>query len=349
MEERLSLKEVVLSVQHLIFYLFSQWKLIVLIGSSFSILVSVYVRYIQEIEYTAETTFVVESSSAGLTNDVSSLATAVGISLGGAEQSNILFNTDNILQLTMSYRLMRKTFMEVDTFDARPQRLITRFLERKEILPRWQEDMPDLTFEIPLEEMTVEHDSLLKLTLEDFMEKLETERIDRRLDILSIKVTDTDEEFAKKFNEVLVRNVNEFYVETKTLKTGENLHVLQKRADSVKSQLDNALREFGQVSASVPNPNSLQSRALINSRKLEIDITVAAAVYQEVLKQLEIAKITHQTNTPIIQIVDRPIFPLENSKPRLLKLLIINGFIGAFLVIAFLLGRRLYQFIMESE
>lgn len=349
MEERLSLKEVVISVQHLIFYLFSQWKLIMLVGSSFSILVSVYARYIKDIEYTAETTFVVESGSSGVTNDVSSLASAVGISLGGVSQSNSLFNSDNILKLTMSYRLMRKTFMEVDTFDAQPQRLITRYLEHKEILPRWQEELPDFTYEIPLEQMTVEHDSLLKLTLEKFTEKLAAEKIDRRLDILSIKVTDTDEEFAKKFNEVLVRNVNEFYVETKTLKTGENLQVLLKQADSVKTVLDQALKEYGLVSASVPNPNALQYRAIVNTQKLEIDMTVAAAVYEEVLKQLEIAKITHQTNTPIIQIVDRPIFPLENSKPRLLKLLIINGFIGAFLVIAFLLGRRLYQYVMKSE
>ena len=216
-------------------------------------------------------------------------------------------------------------------------------------MSKWENELPGFTYEIPLEEMTVKHDSLLKLTLEKFTKQLSADKVDRRLDILSIKVIDTDELFAKKFNEVLVRNVNQFYVETKTLKTGENLQGLLKQADSVKSVLDQALKDYGIVSASVPNPNVLQYRALVNSQKLEIDMTVAAAVYEEVLKQLEIAKITHQTNTPIIQIVDRPVFPLENSKPRLLKLLIINGFIGAFLVIAFLMGRRLYQFIMESE
>lgn len=348
-EERLSLKEVINRFRGLVAYLIGQWKLIGAVAVGFASLVSVYSFFIKDVEYSAETTFVVQSGGKGVNNDVSSLASAVGISLGGLGQSSSLFNSENILKLTSSYRLMRKTFLEIDTFDTAPQRLITRYITEKEILQKWQKDLPDFTYEVPLEQMTVEHDSLLKLVLEKFNKQLVAEKVDRRLDILSIKVTDTDERFAKIFNEALVKNVNEFYIETKTLKTGENLKILHKQADSVKQVLDQALIDYGLESQRVPNPNAIKYNALVGAQKLEIDLQVAAAVYQEVLKQLEVAKITHQTNTPIVQVVDEPIYPLENSEPKVLKLIIINLILGGAMCVAFLVGKKTYQFIMSHE
>ena len=347
-EERISIKDVIVRFQGLFVYLMGQWKLIGAVSVGFAILMSVYSFFIKKVEYSAETTFVVQSGSKGVSNDVSSLASAVGISLGGVGQSSNLFNSDNILKLTSSYRLMRKTFMEVDTFDNQPQRLVTRYITDKKILRKWQKEFPDFTYEVPLEEMTVRHDSLLKVVLERFLPKLVAEKVDRRLDILSIKVTDTDEPFAKRFNEVLVRNVNEFYVETKTLKTGENLKILHRQADSVKQVLDQALADFRLETERIPNPNSIKNNSVLRAQKLEIDMQVAAAVYEEVLKQLEVAKITHQTNTPIVQVVDEPVLPLDNSKPKLLKTIVVNLIIGGILALMFLITRKIYRVIMRE-
>ena len=52
--------------------------------------------------------------------------------------------------------------------------------------------------------------------------------------ILEIGFNHKSEKLAKNFNDNLVKIVNQFYNETKTLKTSSNLKILQRQSDSVK-------------------------------------------------------------------------------------------------------------------
>ena len=38
-----------------------------------------------------------------------------------------------------------------------------------------------------------------------------------------------------------------------------------------------------------------------------IDVQANSAIYQELLKQLELAKVTHRNNMPLIQVIDSPV------------------------------------------
>jgi uncharacterized protein involved in exopolysaccharide biosynthesis len=59
-----------------------------------------------------------------------------------------------------------------------------------------------------------------------------------------------------------------------------------------------------------------------------IDVQANSAIYQELLKQLELAKVTHRNNMPLIQIIDSPSYPLENSRWKLLKTIIYGMILG---------------------
>ena len=145
---------------------------------------------------------------------------------------------------------------------------------------------------------------------------------------------------AKTFNENLVNIVNKFYQETKTFKTGANLKTLQRQADSVKTELDASIMILAMTDQNIPNPNPLSKTNLVPYQKALVSVEANGAIYQEILKQLELAKISHRNNMPLIQIIDKPEYPLENSKWKFIKTLI-NGFIFGFtLSIIFLsLGR----------
>jgi len=67
------------------------------------------------------------------------------------------------------------------------------------------------------------------------------------------------------------------------------------------------------------------------------------------LKNLELAKITLLRETPLYQIIDEPSLPLLQERPGKLMSLIIGGFIGAFLIMMYLVVRRILKGIYQTE
>jgi uncharacterized protein involved in exopolysaccharide biosynthesis len=70
-------------------------------------------------------------------------------------------------------------------------------------------------------------------------------------------------------------------------------------------------------------------------------------MYTEVAKNLELAKISLSEQTPIIQVVDAPKFPIEKKKNSIPKAILIGCFLGGFLMAAFVIARRVYRLIMK--
>jgi hypothetical protein len=180
---------------------------------------------------------------------------------------------------------------------------------------------------------------LVKLIKKEY---LLVDKPSRKTTILEIGFDHKDEVLAKIFNENLVKIVNEFYQKTKTLKTGSNLNILQRQSDSVKIVLDSSIMILAETDQNIPNPNPLSKVNLVPYQKAMIDLQVNSAIYQELLKQLELAKVTHRNNMPLIQVIDKPSYPLENSRWKLFKTLIYGLIFGfSFSVFSLSLKRTL--------
>ena len=133
------------------------------------------------------------------------------------------------------------------------------------------------------------------------------------------------------------------YLETKTKKTGENLRILQTQADSVRAILDASLGTLASEQDRVPNANPLLSTATVEGRRKQVDVQTSAAVFEEIVKNLEMAKISHRINTPLIQLIDSPRLPLKRTEIRLVKGSVYGAFILGVLALSLLYLRRLYQ------
>ena len=159
-------------------------------------------------------------------------------------------------------------------------------------------------------------------------EYLLVDKPSRKTTILEIGFNHKDELLAKAFNENLVSIVNQFYFDTKTLKTGSNLEILKKQSDSVKNVLDESILFLAEKDQNIPNLNALDKVSMVPYQKAMIDVQANSAIYGEIVKQLELAKVTHRNNMPLIQIIDKPILPLENSRWKFLKTFILSFIIG---------------------
>ena len=93
----------------------------------------------------------------------------------------------------------------------------------------------------------------------------------------------------------------------------------------------------------VPNANPLLNAATVNERRKQVDVQTSAAVFEEIVKNLEMAKINHRINTPLIQLIDSPKLPLKRSEIRLVKGMVYGAMIFGFLALSFLYLRRIYQ------
>jgi len=79
------------------------------------------------------------------------------------------------------------------------------------------------------------------------------------------------------------------------------------------------------------------------SKKMQIDVQSNTAILTNLVVQLELAKITLRKETPLIQLIDRPILPLTKEKFGKLKSLILGGFLAGFLTVLYLVFAQLFK------
>ncbi len=334
-------KEVILNLNEWIGFFLSKWKILILsglIGMGLGALVSVFTKPV----YHAETSFVLEESEGSGMGQMNGLASLVGVNLGSLGGTSGLFQGDNIMELYRSNRMIGETLLSPFNDSLL---LIDRFVQFEKLDKKWASKVTfsELNFTLPREEFSVTQDSVI-MEIADLIRKnqLAVAKPDRKLSIIQVSISSKDELFAKAFNEKLVEKVNSFYLETKTKKTGENLAILQTQADSVRAVLDESMVSYSSSTDRIPNSNPLRSISTIDSRKIQVDVQASGAVYQEIVKNLEIAKVNHRNNSPLIQIIDSPRLPLRRSEIRLVKGMVIGCAITGLLMLSGLYFRRLY-------
>ena len=349
-DDSITLRELIGRFESFIKYLISRWLYLVL-GAISVLLVLVFYSFIKAPSYTAKTSFVLDNESSGGLGQLSSLASLAGVNVGGLSEGGGLFQIDNIQELYRSRRMIEKTLL-TPTKHQSDKLLIDYYGEVENRTDKWKDKLNngDLDFNKPREEFTRAQDSLLmEVTKRIQKSNLIVSKPSRKLSILEVAVRHQNEFFAQEFDQVLVRNVNEFYVDTRTKKARENLQLLQGQTDSVKRVLDQKIYELADATQKLPNANPLYATNQVPIQKLNIDLQTSAAVYAEMVKNLEVSKITLRNTTPLIQIIDEPILPLEDEGWSLLKTVIIGGFLGAILMLIYLSLKYFYQQAMSEH
>ena len=316
-------------------------KGIIVLGSFCILFFTISYNYIIKPTYFARTTFVLDNDDTSSMGDLSSLASLAGINASSFIDASSLFQIDNIQELYRSNTMIKKTLMSTANDGKKDFKLIDRLIEVEKLKHKWDKLGVDTKNLWSTASISRTKDSLIKELIKTIKkENLIVEKPSRKTTILEIGFDHKDEILAKTFNENLVKIVNQFYNKTKTLKTGSNLEILQRQSDSVKVVLDTSIMLLAEIDQSIPNPNPLSKVNLVPYQKAMIDVQANSAIYQELLKQLELAKVTHRNNMPLIQVIDSPSYPLENSRWKLLKTIVYGLILGLVFSIFFLSFKR---------
>jgi hypothetical protein len=166
---------------------------------------------------------------------------------------------------------------------------------------------------------------------------------DKKVAIISIDVASTNELFAKYFTEALVKEVSDFYIETKSKKSRDNMLILERQTDSIRRALNGAI-----TGVAVANDNTFALNPAMNVRRApsarrQVDVQANTAILTELVKQSELAKVTLRKETPLIQVIDAPILPLKKEKFGKAKGILLGGILAGFLTVLVLIMRRVLK------
>ena len=339
-EERISLTFLIKGFREWITFLFSKSNQIIF-GTVSILFFTISSNYLINPVHYARTTFVLDNeNSAGSIGDLTSLASLAGINASSFIDASSLFQIDNIQELYKSNSMIKKTLLSEFDFENKSFLIIEKFIKAERLEKKWKNLGVEIN-DFRSKQSTRIKDSLVKELIKTIKKDfLIVNKPSRKTTILEIGFDHKDEILAKTFNDNLVDIVNNFYNKTKTFKTGLNLEILQRQADSVKIILDTSIMMLAEIDQSIPNPNPLTKVSQVPFQKAMIDVQTNGAIFQELLKQLELAKVAHRNKTPLIQIIDKPELPLENSRWKLLKAILYGLILGLSITVLFISSKR---------
>jgi hypothetical protein len=344
----LSAAELAQRIKQIKSYLLSKWKTI-LIFTVIGGIGGYYYAFTKQPIYTATTTFVLEAGdNAGGLGQYAGLASMVGIDVGSGAGGGI-FQGDNILELYKSRAIIQKTLMTTYTEKGKNKMLIDRYIDGKGLRIAWAK-IPKLSHLSFRESGAGEQDarlqdSVMKEIVNDIKKNsLSVDKLDKKLSIIKVDVKSADEFFAKTFNDQIVKHVNDFYVQTKTKKSLENVAILQKKTDSVRHGMNSAIYYAAAVSDATPNLNpTKQIQRLAPMQRSQFNAETNKAILGELMKNLELSKIALLKDAPLIQVVDQPIYPLDVIKMNKIQQMLLWAVIFAVGTITYLLLAKLFE------
>lgn len=346
--DEISLKELILNIKEWIQYLWSKVFIILAFGFLGG-LIGYFYAFNKKPIYTAATTFVLENDKGGGLGQYSGLAAMAGIDLSSGGGG--LFQGDNLLELYKSRSMIEKTLLSPIN---NKELLIDRYILMKELKESWAKNpkigvIKFLKTDINKPSTRLK-DSLLNTIVNDINKNyLNVSKPDKKLSIIQVEVKSEDELFAQLFNNQIVKNVNDFYLQTKTKKAIENVAMLQHKTDSVRMVLTGSIYRAAQVTDATPNLNpTRQTQRIAPVQTAQVSSETNKTILSQLIQNLELSKMNLQKETPLIEIIDAPILPLEKSKLGKSKAILIGGLGFGFITVLILLLRRLYKDIVNG-
>ena len=349
-EDEISLKELIIKLKEWVTYLLSKWLIIGLAGIIGASIGLVYALNDKPI-YTATLSFVLEDekSGGGGLSGALGLASQFGIDMGGSAGG--IFTGTNLLELFKSRRMVEQTLLKPVSVDGKTISYAEWYIQNAQWRKAWakKEGYESIQFlpNADRDKFTRVQDSIMGVMYADLSKNgLVVSQKDKKISIISVEVKSVDELFAQSFTEAIAKEVSDFYVQTKSKKANLNMAILERQTDSIRQELNGAI-----TGVAVANDNTFGLNPALNvqrvpSARRQVDVQANTAILTVLVQQTEMAKVTLRKETPLIQVIDRPILPLKKEKFGKAKGILLGGFLAGFLIVLGLVFRKLIRGIL---
>jgi uncharacterized protein involved in exopolysaccharide biosynthesis len=348
--DEISLKELIQKAKDWWSFLIAQWLKIALVGLIGGLLGFFY-AYIQPLSYTAKMTFVVEDGKSGSSGigGLASLAGQFGVDVGGASGGNVLAG-DNILLYFKSTSLAREVLLT--PYDSASNlSLADVYSEVYELKDNWLSNGKIGKIDFPPSILnkvyTRKQDSLLQRIVDVIIKShFAISRTDKKASFIEVSATMQNDTLAKIYCERIVQRAVDRYINIKTQRQKSTVDKLNLRVDSIAKLLRQKTLTGAslQTSSTTMDINPLyNTNSTVEVETTVRDKTLLATIFSSAVQNLELAKFTLSQETPSIQIVDTPMYPLLKNQVSKVKTAITFSLIFSIILIAVLVGRRIFH------
>ena len=338
-ENQIEAKDLIKKIQNYLNYFYIKKYFILLFSLAFAMLISL-INEIRDETFTANLTFIVEEEGpVNSLGSMSSIASQFGLNIGSTSQT--IFSNNNIKELILSRKVISKVLMDSCNIKGEKDLIIEHYLSKEKIRNEWEKkkDFKEINFNKGY--LSRQHDSIINLIYVNIIENtLEVDFNDSESNVLTVSFTSNDEYLSKFFVEKLIDQVSKMYISNQTLVASNRLAFIHSRADSVFIELKNTEKRLAKVQD--VNQRIVKFQARLKELQLIRDVEILNTTYLEILKNLELSKLTLLNSTPIIKIVDKPVLPLPTNKASMLKAFLISCFLGMFTSVIFFGVKKLY-------
>lgn len=312
-------------VRQFLGYCLSQYKIfiaLVLVGGGIGLF---YGKQLPP-NYVGVSTFIIEDKTGSRGGGISGLASQFGIDVGSLTGGGAgLFEGENVFEIMKSRIIVDKVLNSKIEEDV-PEKGMTLaqlYLTKSGLSQKFKSKQIDAIALFASQEklgdrkQQIIKDSISNILYNNIVNgKVNIEKQNKKSSIITLTVSSTDQVFTKNFTDKLLKETGNLYIEIKTGNLSRNIAQLQLKVDSLQYILNSKsdIRNFINLSA----PYEGASR----------DKTVATALYTDVVKNLESMKLSLINQTPVIQILDSPRYPILNQKVMARFYFLIGALIG---------------------
>lgn len=342
MAEKIHFVDVMAVAKRVFINMMAQYRMILNV-TLVSTLLGLGYGLLQKPSYKAVATFILEEKSGGKSG-LGALASSVGFDIGSLTGGNAnIFDGDNILDIMQSRLIVEKVLLsKVDTTGLdKDKSLADLFIEVYGINNKFtgEPELADLNFHnlTSSEKHTKIQDSILNTLVQKIVKNnLVVSRQNKKGSIITIQVVSRSQEFSKVFSERILKETSGLYIDIKTGNISNNINKLQVKADSLQRSLYNKSFEI----SNLVNANNGIKKYTVPEEMNQKDKTLLYTIFVEVTKNLETLKLSLINQTPVIQVLDAPKYPLiDQTFP--LFLFVLMG-MGAGLVISLFVAIYIY-------
>lgn len=300
------------------------------------------------VTYTARLTFVIDDTKSSGGGGLAAIAGQFGFNLDGLSGASGVLAGDNVQELLKSRKLIKNTLLSPYN-DKGDYSLADQYAKAYKLDKKWLKYSTNgqvIRFPVGGKNYTRTQDSLLHEITKSIIEgQFGVAKTDKKLSFFEVNSTMRDEKLAYLFCTRMIKQGTDFFIQTKTGRMRNNVTRLQHRADSIGRILNKKTLAASSASQSLLDLNPAYTTANANVETTERDKIILSTVFSETVKNLEASKMMLAQETPTVQIVDEPEFPLKKNKMKYAStiLMFMIGFAGVYAI--YLVATRKNQLI----
>ena len=310
----------------LITYLKKFWlnKGIIILFSSFFILIGIVSSLLEPFVFKSSTTFIPSSAESAPSSGLSGVASLVGINISAPISNEIPASMYPQVAESVEFKqLLLKEYIDTE----KSLKMIDYLIDYHEI------EFESNTKDVSQYYVSKSDDGLFKL-----IDKILPISVNLDDGFVTITAEMPTSEYAATTAVNAREILQEIIIDTKIKSAKQNLDYSVKQLDSKKSEFEEIQNKLAFFNDSNLN---LVTSSIINEReKLEAEFEIVNAVMIELSKQVEQSKLQVSKDTPVFSIIKEARMPVERSSPQRTRMVLTYGVMGLLLSMLYVLVKK---------